>query len=227
MDNLAEKFNLARRELLDLSLKNPLLNFKLRKGMGLEFSSLNASDVFDYLVGDGKNVSFTREESNLPSKLTVNLDEKELRRRLVKTFRTSKLYLEEKGANILFLALGFLKWKENDSDENYYRAPLILVPVEINKQENVDRYFITYSDEEIRYNISLITKLQTEFGINIEKDEDDDIKNINRYFRYVDDQIAHSSFSSWEVETTSGALDFFSYAKFLMYKDLQASIVTS
>lgn len=224
MDNLAEKFNLARRELLDLSLKNPLLNFKLRKGMGLEFSSLNASDVFDYLVGDGKNVSFTREESNLPSKLTVNLDEKELRRRLVKTFRTSKLYLEEKGANILFLALGFLKWKENDSDENYYRAPLILVPVEINKQENVDRYFITYSDEEIRYNISLITKLQTEFGINIEKDDDDDIKNINRYFRYVDDQIAHSSFSSWEVETTSGALDFFSYAKFLMYKDLDLSL---
>lgn len=223
MDSLAEKFNLARRELLDLSLKNPLLNFRLKKGMGLEFKTINPSDLFDYLVNENKNVFFTRDDSNSFNKIKVDLDDKEFRKRITKTYRTRKMYLEEKGANILFLALGFLKWNENEDSQEFFRAPLILIPIEIVKQDNVDRYFISYTEEEIRYNISLITKLQSEFGIDIEFDKDEDIKNIDKYFRYVDEQIAKSTHSSWEVEIYSGAIDFFSYAKFLMYQDLDLS----
>ena len=50
MNNIEEKFEVARKELLDLSLKNPLINYRLRAATGLEFPSINASDVFDYLV---------------------------------------------------------------------------------------------------------------------------------------------------------------------------------
>ena len=48
MDKIRERFNIARKELLDLSFKNPLLNYKLRATTGLEFKSLNASDELNF-----------------------------------------------------------------------------------------------------------------------------------------------------------------------------------
>ena len=83
MDRIDERFSIARKELLDLSLKNPLINYKLRATTGLEFPSCNISDVFDYLVNDGKNVYFSLEETNSPNKLYVNRDEKDVHARLV------------------------------------------------------------------------------------------------------------------------------------------------
>lgn len=221
MKKMYDKFNLARNELLDLSLKNPLINFKLRKTTGLEFNNLNASETFDYIVGEGKNLYFTREKTNLPSKLYVELDEKEIRSRLNRTYRSSRLFLEEKGANTLFLALGFLNWKE-DYFEIYYRSPLLLVPVELNKAENSDRYFLNYNGDEIRINISLITKMKNEFNINLEY-EDDEIEDVDKYFRFLYEIISKIK-PDWSLSTTTGALDFFSYSKFLMYRDLNIDL---
>ena len=225
MEMIEEKLEHARKELLDMSFKNPLLNYKLRSTTGLEFPSINVSDVFNYLVNEGKNVYFTTLPNNSPSKLFVSMDEKTIRARLVRTFRSSKMFVEEKGANILFLALGFLRWKEIDEeDAPSYRSPLILVPVELKKHEGQDKYYLVYSGEEIRLNVSLITKLQTEYGINIDYEYEDEIKGIDEYLRFVDSVISTSSKQTWQVESSCGAFDFFSYAKFLMYKDLDLSV---
>jgi len=221
MGKIEDRFEVSRKELLDLSFRNPLLNYKLRAISGLEFSDLNCSDIYDYLVNQGKHVYFTNIPTTNPSKLVSLIDEKELKKKLLKTYRQAKLYLEEKGANILFLALGFLKWKDN-SDDIFYRSPLILIPVDIYKQENSDKFYIDYSGEEIRLNISLITKLKNDFNINIDYEEDDEIKEVDKYFRFVLEAIKNQD--QWEVELTKGAFDFFSYAKFLMYKDLDLSI---
>ena len=59
MQDLYEKLNFARRELLDLSFKNPLVNFKLRKTTGLELIGINASELFEYLVNENKSSYFT------------------------------------------------------------------------------------------------------------------------------------------------------------------------
>lgn len=217
MGKIEERLELARNELLDLSFRNPLINYKLRAISGLEFPSLNASDVFDYLVNEGKPCYFTNEITNNPSRIGSDIDPNELRNRLLKTYRAGKLYVEEKGANILFLALGFLRWKEIITD-SIYRSPLILIPVEMKRHENSDRFSIVYSGEEIRVNVSLITKMKSEYGVNIDYDSEDEIHGINEYFRQVMDAIKEKP--DWEVEATKGAFDFFSYAKFLMYKDL-------
>lgn len=216
-----QKLNIARKELLDLSLKNPLLNFKLRKTTGLEFSCVNANDVMDYLVNEGKFIFFSREKSNFPSKLYVDIEEKDLRSRLNRTYRSSRLFIEEKGANILFLTLGFLFWKENE-EENFYKSPLVLVPVELMKTENMDRYYIAYSGEEVRLNISLIHKLSTEFGVDIAY-EVDEIEDIDKYFRFLYEKLSVAK-PDWKLSTTTAALDFFSYSKFLMYRDLNIDV---
>ena len=222
MDKIRERFNIARKELLDLSFKNPLLNYKLRATTGLEFKSLNASDVFNALVNESKKIGFTLDYVTSSNKLFVDIDDKELKRRLNKTYRQAKLYLEEKGANILFLTLGFLKWKEG---EEVYRSPLILVPVDLEKSENQEKYSLVYNGEEVRLNISLITKIKSEYNIDISLDEDEDIKDIDAYFRSVDEKVKNRE--GFEVEATKGAFDFFSYAKYLMYKDLDLDVWTN
>ena len=223
MESISERLDIARKELLDLSLKNPLINYRLRVSSGIEFPYLNAADVFNYLVNEGKKSFFTTEKSNNPSKLYAPLNDKELHRKLLRTYRSSRMYIEEKGANILFLALGFLKWRADDEDENFYRAPLIMVPVEFKKVDNLDKFYLQYSGDEVRLNISLITKLNNDFGINIDYEYEGEIESINEYLRRVDEIISTSSKTGWQVESGCGAFDFFSFAKFLMYKDLDLS----
>ena len=45
----------------------------------------------------------------------------------------------EGGANTLFLAVGFLRWKKKADDERSYRAPLLLVPVKLERRSATSR----------------------------------------------------------------------------------------
>ncbi|MDY4724028.1 MAG: AAA domain-containing protein, partial [Bacilli bacterium] len=109
--------------------------------------------------------------------------------------------------------------------EEVYRSPLILVPVDLEKSENQEKYSLVYNGEEVRLNISLITKIKSEYNIDISLDEDEDIKDIDAYFRSVDEKVKNRE--GFEVEATKGAFDFFSYAKYLMYKDLDLDVWTN
>lgn len=213
MDTIISKLNFARKELLDLSFRNPLLNFKLRKTTGLQFNDLNIYDVFDYLVVREKPIQFTTENSLNHGRLFVNISTQELHNRLNQTYRQSVMFLEEKGANTLFLALGFLSWIE---DENRYLSPLVLVPVSLSKNMNSDRYTLSYSKDDIQFNISLQTKLKLDFNIDLEIPDNDEF-SFNDYFKTVNESISlHNDFEISYI----GALDFFSYGKYLMYQDL-------
>ena len=55
-------------------------------------------------------------------------------------------------------------------------------------------------------------------------DYEEEIKGIDEYFRFVSDNVAKAGYTTWEIETTKGSFDFFSYAKFLMYKDLDLNV---
>lgn len=206
-----EKLNIARRELLDLSFRNPLINFKLRKTSGLEIKNVNYSQLYEHLVIDGKTSSFTNQPTNKPSKLLVDLTEKEISQRLNRTYRNNKLFIEEKGANSLFLALGFLSWS---LDEINYRSPLVLVPVEVKKQLGHDYYVVSYNYEDIKLNESLIEKIRIEFGIDLEFDYEE--FDIVRYFNFIRANLI----SSMQLIDDVAAIDFFSYAKYMMYQFL-------
>ena len=48
--------------------------------------------------------------------------------------RLARNGFEEGGANILFLAIGFLSWTKKEG-EDAYRAPLLLVPVSLKRRK--------------------------------------------------------------------------------------------
>lgn len=243
MDSVQTKLDMARTELLDLGLRNPLINYKLLKARGIEVIDESPPDVYQILVQDGKAMSFLpkreseeddlflfeddEEENDLArytdSKLQTNHLSTELQRRLLNTYYTARTAIEEQGVTTLYLALGMLKWYESESSDELRRAPLILVPVEINRTSVRASFRIQYTEEDIGTNLSLEEKLKSEFGIqlpNFPEADDPEQSNIQNYYQAVSAAIAH--IDRWKVDETVIALGFFSFAKFLMYRDLDA-----
>ena len=77
--------------------------------------------------------------------------------------------MEEQGVNILYIALGRLKWFEAEKADALRFAPLILVPVQLHRRSARERFTLTWREEEAQENLSLAEKLNAEFGIDLPK----------------------------------------------------------
>ena len=58
MSSIETKLNAARKELLDLGLRNPLINYRLSRARGVEIVDESPPDVYRILVQEGKAMSF-------------------------------------------------------------------------------------------------------------------------------------------------------------------------
>ena len=94
----------------------------------------------------------------------------EMEARLKSLFQAAELAVQEMGANILYLAFGFLEWYDSNSSDSPRIAPLFLVPVRLNKGRlnkkiRTYEYSLNYSGEDIIPNLSLQEKLRTDFAM--------------------------------------------------------------
>lgn len=185
---------LWERKLLDLSLRNSLLNFrptgstvqfiapdlaKLEDAVsaGSDMKILAVPDDMSVAAADSKmfemqNGSVDQLTSIAQSEFAKNrlrtfIKESELEKVMKKLHRQAKVSLEENGANTLYLALGFLKWFETDKSEHPRFAPLVLVPVDLVKKIQERCYVMRIRDEEPQMNITLLEMLRQDFGITI------------------------------------------------------------
>ncbi|WP_122689088.1 DUF4011 domain-containing protein, partial [Pseudomonas viridiflava] len=67
------------------------------------------------------------------TKLQTRLTGKGLQKHLLELYLNSKTLEEEQGVNVLFASLGALKWIDPNNAANVRHAPLILIPVELNR----------------------------------------------------------------------------------------------
>ena len=64
IEAFSEQIELARKDLLDFSLRNPLLNYRLLRARGVEALNADPASVFDILVRQGKALTFKPDESS-------------------------------------------------------------------------------------------------------------------------------------------------------------------
>ncbi|MBQ9165526.1 MAG: DUF4011 domain-containing protein [Oscillospiraceae bacterium] len=185
----ASKMAQWERKLLDLGLRNALINLRMSKTMvPILTSSLDdledalasgrdfyvsyrpaewtvAADKVDFeTLSDLSEIApLLRSEFN-NRRLRSALGEKELNRTIKELYRAAKASLEENGANTLYLAMGLLRWYEERSSQPRY-APLVLVPVEIVRQSANMGYLLRLRDDEPQMNITMLEKLKQDFGI--------------------------------------------------------------
>jgi very-short-patch-repair endonuclease/DNA polymerase III delta prime subunit len=244
------KLDKSRKELLDLSLRNTLINYS-RKRKQIEIVDEKSDSIFDIMVAHNKKMTFLPvpeelleeegaesdielmlaqpeeiidergyAERHYDTKLQTKMSSDKLQKKLLSIHNDAKTYLEEQGVNILYLALGFLHWHESESSGQYRRAPLVLIPVNISRRSAKDRFSIEYNSDDIGENLSLAEKLRTEFAIELPVIGDIEEFNIDEYFGKV--ELAIGGMKNWHVERDDITLGFFSFGKFLMYKDLDA-----
>lgn len=241
MNSVQTKLDKARAELLDLTLRNPLINYKPLRARGVEIVDESPSDIYQILVQDKKTMSFLPKDEDDSSylledeaehdpdrhtdtKLQTNYSNTDLQKRLRNTEYTERTAIEEQGVTTLYLTLGMLEWYESESSEILRHAPLIMIPVELNRTSVRANFRVEYTEEEIGTNLSLQEKLKRDFRIqlpNLPEVDDLNQSSILKYFEEVNEAIGNAK--RWSVDESAVALGFFSFAKFLMYCDLDVN----
>ena len=102
--------------------------------------------------------------AEVDSTYKARIAEKELDGRLTELFRLARTAFEEGGANILFLALGFLRWTQSDRGQSC-RAPLLLVPVSLQRSSVRAGFRLAIHEDEARFNPTLLELLRQDFKL--------------------------------------------------------------
>ncbi len=154
--------------------------------------------------------------------LPSQLESKELDARLTELYRRARNDLNEGGSNTLFLAVGFLRWKKSPDDERTYRAPLLLVPVKLERRSATSRFHLLHHEDEVRFNATLVQMLKKDFALDLSQFEGElpqdesgiDVPQVLETARRAVREVA-----GFEV-VNEVALSTFSFSKYLMWKDL-------
>ena len=220
---LIQKIKQWKEGLADLSLRNPLLNFKPNNNRALEIIAPQSFILFKDLVNDKKILRFQREgkykidESEKLVELRTRETQDEALKKLKKLRSEALLSLEEKGVNTLFLAFGTLTWYDIDRTNEALLSPLILVPVELKKESKKDVYEIIILEEEIAFNPALLLSLKQKFGIDFPEKETIQDKNYNELIAQARQLVETQA--TWSIEDNV-FLSLFSYAKAAMVRDI-------
>ncbi|HJJ90750.1 MAG TPA: DUF3320 domain-containing protein [Methanocorpusculum sp.] len=242
MGEHTSKLDTLRSRLLDLTLRNNLLNYKPSPARSIEINEeLTAAAVYHTLVISERGMKFypTSKKIDTPiyekkfwkypiftksSKKQENIilktpyDEISLRKRLYTLANKSRTVFEEQGYSVLYLALGFINWSEAEHPKKHYKAPLLLIPVELTRQKVKDNYILKWTGDEPITSLSLSAKL-AEQGINLpDFPMPETTKDFNEYITAVETTIHEKG---WKY-CQDIALDLFNFHKFVMFKDLDS-----
>ena len=236
------------RKLLDLTLRNNLLNLKLTSGivpfMTADVNTLEKAvgknsdfkvcprptDWDSDLLCDGlyKIINATDpmydlvQDELLHKRIRTYLDDDTLNETLTDLYRSSRISLEENGANTLYIALGLLKWYEGNTEYDKARyAPILLIPVEILRKSASSGYIIKGRGEETMVNITLLEFLRQIHGINISGLESLQKTSGGIGSALVFNAIRRSvmDMKKWDV-LEYAVLGNFSFSKFIMWSDI-------
>lgn len=122
---------------------------------------------------------------------------------------------DETGINVAYLAFGFLRWNEKEGSEIFYKAPLLLVHVNIITGSIIDPIKIEISDDDVIVNPTFDYLLQAEYGLSLPEYEDGD--SLAAYYSKVSYAVNRMG---WDI-LDECKLGIFSFLKINMYEDLK------
>ena len=236
-----------KNALLDLSLRNKLINYTDRAGYRLEVPgpalgqfedavngevriTLLASDAVKEIdvargIRYGRDLPERERELLLVEKRSVYVDitDAAYKTRLRSIAYKAKTIVEETGSNNLYLTFGMLNWRLDDRE---LRSPLVLVPVTINTANRGERYTLALDEAGISTpNYCLIEKLRVTFGLEIPElsnpAQDASGIDLGATLDAVRRAIARAGLH-FRVEDTVH-LAILQFAKFPLWKDLDDS----
>ena len=234
------------RKLLDLGLRNSLINLRLSKTL-IPLLSSSVDDLEDSLA-DGEDFKIMPRPSDWNQgeltfdnmhelgsfasviqsefknhRLRSALNDSELAKTIKELYRSAKSALEENGANTLYMALGLLRWYENPRSTKPRYAPIILIPVEIVRKSAAQGYVVRLRDDEPQMNVTILEKLKQDFNIEIKGlnvlPEDEHGIDTRKVFTIVRKAVMEQK--NWDV-LESAYIGIFSFSQFVMWNDIRS-----
>ncbi|NLC17044.1 MAG: DUF3320 domain-containing protein [Clostridiales bacterium] len=248
LDEPLSKQKYWERKLLDLTLKNSLLNFKITKNtlpvladapnnLATHFCNGNEYDILpimkeaqdlavDFNISQGARISsiysklLNKELSK--GKLRSALDENRLKSTITNIYRKYKYNIEEKGVCALYLAVGLLKWYESENSQRPLYAPLILIPLDLIRK-SAKRYILKARDDESHFNITLLEMLRQQYsleagGLDPLPKNSDNSINVFSVFNIVRKLVMHQH--GWDIIEES-YISNFSFSGIVMWHDIR------
>ena len=243
------KQNIWERKLLDLSLRNSLLNYRVtQKSLILLVSNVakledalfggddfqilprlpevqqkdNRTDWFIYGCSEVDGIGQLLTQQLQSKRIYSVLSESENTDALKALYRSAKVNVEENGANSLYLALGMLKWNEPKS-QSFHFAPILLVPMEIVRRGA--GYIVRSRDEMTLLNVTLMEMLRQNYQIQVAGlnplPEDENGIDVNKVFAIFRNAIMDQK--CWDV-IDMAVLGNFSFSKFIMWNDIHSNL---
>ena len=237
------------QKLLDFSARNRLLNIPRTSRQVIRLMSPDVAKLEDQIAANKtvvvRSIADTMGEKALDDllnnrlardqwkdlvdaelahgRLCVMLTPQEVRKRMSDLLHDARTDLEESGVNTLFLTVGELQWMEpgTGAGRKAYRAPILMVPVRLERATLAEGVKMYRLDEETTLNTTLVEFLRAQFGLTLPgldplptDDSGVDVARVLQIFRQ-----AVKDMDGWEVfdEATVGC---FSFGKFVMWKDM-------
>lgn len=159
-----------------------------------------------------------RNKARITKDIITNRADDDLQRVLRQLFRAAKSFEEEKGINILHLAIGLLRWTEPGAEKTTIHSPLLMVPVTITRASVIDPFKIVPTEDEAFVNPTIKEKFRADFGIALDDlPPDYNAEAVDAFFSSIEQKIAARP--SWGVERRV-FLGTFSFTKIMMFNDL-------
>lgn len=240
------KQKIWERKLLDLSLRNNLLNIRFTKSM-LQIVDLKTDLLEDHL-SNGKSLSIHPNShqqllrrynlyaeplhSSEPlfkladdefryNRLLTHYHQDDLDTILTHLYRNAKLAEEENGKSTLYLGVGLLKWFEPKTKLQYRLAPILLIPVELSRRSVNAKFTLRSREEETMINITLLEYLKQEFKLNLNALEtlpmDESGVDVQKVFAILRKSILN--LEGWDI-LEQVVLGNFSFNKLILWQDL-------
>ncbi|MFZ4214514.1 DUF4011 domain-containing protein [Pantoea endophytica] len=159
-----------------------------------------------------------RRVSHWDAQLMTRLTPTGLQKRLLDLYVDARTLQEEQGINVLYLGIGYLKWRAPTTPKIDRYAPLVLVPVALERSNAGEKFHLRWQGDEIVANLSLQLFLQRQFEMKLPEIDEFESLDIDDYLSKVASLIEGKP--DWAVVPDDAVLGLFSFAKFMMYRDL-------
>ncbi len=167
-----------KKRLLDLTLRNRLLNDRAAAGIPLLVHGDSELELLEDLLWNEKTFTLTprgamrdmsaaaMREELADRVLRSSLDETELYTRATKVYRDAKSSLLETGARSLYLAVGALEYTVEQRSAPIV-APILLIPVTLERISRAEGFRVRPVAEDTVANAALVEYLRTTHGLDL------------------------------------------------------------
>lgn len=204
---------------------------------GIEFVPLRLEDEEDHDVELAANNDVVHEAINeslnfnqTPGEIVLNerrllgadLDRSKLSAALRNLANKSRQTYLDTGLQVLYLAIGQLKWNEPEDPKGKKSSPLILLPVDLHQSTRKSPAILTIDEFEPVLNPALILKMKL-MEFDLPELEEATPSGITKFLNDLTVQVRNQS--GWSVNSDV-VLSYFTFHKEAMYQDIEDNMET-